>query len=374
MLKIVFVAGGTGGHINPALAVAGTILQHHPDAEISFIGNRRGMEANLVPRAGYDFYPIDVAGFQRKINFTNIKRNVVAFYDMFKSSAQTKKILKNLKPDVCVGTGGFTCGPVLRTAAKMGIKTATHESNAFPGLTTKALCKYVDEVMVSMPDAIKRLPENRTYTVTGTPVRTSLMNMTRTKAREELGLDDRPMILSLGGSLGADAVNNAVADVIAWHAKSGKYYHYHAYGKYGAFLVDLLHDKGIDFENMKNLRISDYIYDMDLCMAAADLVINRSGASTLSELEVQGKPSILIPSPNVAENHQFYNAKALADRGAAVIIEEKDLSGEKLVDVVKELIEDKSKLDEMSKAAKAMAIYDANERIYNVIMKLINSK
>lgn len=370
-MNIVFAAGGTGGHINPALAVAGTIKQRHPDAKISFIGNRTGMEANLIPREGYDFYPIDVAGFQRKINLTNIKRNIVAFYDMFKSTAQTKKILKELKPDICVGTGGFTCGPVLLAASRMGIKTATHESNAFPGKTTIALCRHVDEVMVSIPDAIKRLPDNRTYTVTGMPVRPSLVAMQKDEARRRLGLDDRPMILSLGGSLGADAVNKAVADVIAWHAHGKKYYHFHAYGKYGAFTVDLLHDKGVPFEDMDNLRISDYIYDMDLCMAAADLVINRSGASTLSELEVKGKPSILIPSPNVAENHQYYNAKALEDKGAAIIIEEKDLSGEKLVDTVKSLIDNPDKLKAMGENAKKLAIYDANERIYDVIMKLI---
>lgn len=370
-MNIVFVAGGTGGHINPAIAVAQTVLEHHPDAKISFIGNRKGMEADLVPRAGFDFYPIDVAGFQRKITLHNLKRNAVAFYDMFKSTVQSKKILQELKPDVCVGTGGFTCGPVLRQASKMGIKTATHESNAFPGATTKALCKYVDEVMVAVPDAIKRLPDNRSYTVTGTPLRTSLINTTRIQARQALGLDDRPMILSLGGSLGADAVNNAVADVIKWHAKSGKYYHFHAYGKYGAFMLDLLHDGGIDYENMPNLRISDYIYDMDLCMAAADLVINRSGASTLSELEAKGKPSILIPSPNVAENHQYYNAKALEDAGAAVLIEEKNLSGEKLIETVKSLIDNPDKLHEMSENAKKLAIYDANERIYSVIMRLI---
>lgn len=373
-MNIVFVAGGTGGHINPALAVAGTVLEHEPNAKISFIGNRKGMEADLVPRAGYDFYPIDVAGFQRKLSLNNIKRNCIAVYDMFKSTAQTKKILKELKPDICVGTGGFTCGPVLRAAAKMGIKTATHESNAFPGITTKALCKYVDEVMVSMPDAIKRLPDNRTYTVTGTPVRPSLMAMTKEQARAKLGLDNRPMILSLGGSLGADAVNKAVADLICAHAENNKYYHFHAHGKYGAFLLDLLHEKGLDFENCKNLRITEYIYDMDLCMAAADLVINRSGASTLSELEVKAKPSILIPSPNVAENHQYYNAKALADKGAAILIEEKDLKDNKLTKTALELIENKEKLNDMSKQAEKLAIYDANERIYSCIKKLVESK
>lgn len=374
-MKVVFVAGGTGGHINPALAVAGSLKEKYPDIKISFIGNRKGMEATLVPKMGYKFYPIDVAGFQRKISLNNIKRNAVAFYRMFKSTVQAEKILEILKPDIVVGTGGYTCGPVLRKAAKMGIKTATHEQNAFPGVTTKTLCKYVDEVMVAMPDAIKRLPDNRDYIVTGNPVRQSIVNTTKEEARKKLGLDNRPMILSLGGSLGARAVNEAVADLIGWHANTGKYYHFHAIGKYGVdWMPDLIRSKGVDFEKLDNIRVFEYIYDMDLCMAAADLVINRAGASTISELQVKGMPSILIPSPNVAENHQYYNAKTLSDNGAAILIEEKDLTGDKLIETVKSLIDDKEKLLQMSENAKKTAVFDANERICEVIVNLINNK
>ncbi len=375
-MNIVFVAGGTGGHINPALAVAGTIKEKYPDTKISFIGNRKGMEATLVPKAGYDFFPIDVAGFQRKISLNNIKRNVVAVYRMFQSTVQAEKILEILKPDVVVGTGGYTCGPVLRKAAKMGIKTATHEQNAFPGVTTKTLCKYVDEVMVAMPDAIKRLPDNRNYIVTGNPVRQSIIDTTKQEARKKLGLDmDKPMILSLGGSLGARAVNEAIAEVLGWHANSGKYYHFHAIGKYGVdWMPDLIRSKGVEFEKLDNLRISEYIYDMDLCMAAADLVINRAGASTISELQVKGMPSILIPSPNVAENHQYYNAKTLSDNGAAILIEEKDLTGESLINAIKSVIDDKEKLKQMGENAKKTAVFDANDRICDVIMNLYNSK
>lgn len=374
-MKVVFVAGGTGGHINPALAVAGSLKEKYPDIKISFIGNRSGMEATLVPKMGYKFYPIDVAGFQRKISLNNIKRNTVAFYRMFKSTVQAEKILEILKPDVVVGTGGYTCGPVLRKAAKMGIKTATHEQNAFPGVTTKTLCKYVDEVMVAMPDAIKRLPDNRNYIVTGNPVRQSIVNTTKQEARKKLGLDNRPMILSLGGSLGARAVNEAVAELIGWHANTGKYYHFHAIGKYGVdWMPDLIRSKGVDFEKLDNIKIFEYIYDMDLCMSAADLVINRAGASTISELQVKGMPSVLIPSPNVAENHQYYNAKTLSDNGAAILIEEKDLTGEKLIETVKSLIDDKEKLLQMSENAKKTAVFDANERICEVIVNLINNK
>ncbi|MBQ5590641.1 MAG: UDP-N-acetylglucosamine--N-acetylmuramyl-(pentapeptide) pyrophosphoryl-undecaprenol N-acetylglucosamine transferase, partial [Clostridia bacterium] len=305
----------------------------------------------------------------------NIKRNAVAVYKVFKSSVQSERILKELKPDVVVGTGGYTCGPVLRKAAKMGIKTATHEQNAFPGVTTKTLCKYVDEVMVAMPDAIKRLPDNRNYVVTGNPVRQSIIDTSREEARKKLGLDNRPMILSLGGSLGARAVNEAIADVLSWHANSKKYYHFHAIGKFGVdWMPDLIRSKGVDFENLDNLRISEYIYDMDLCMAAADIVVNRAGASTISELQVKGMPSILIPSPNVAENHQFYNAKTLSDNDAAILIEEKDLTGETLVNAIKSIIDDKEKLTQMGENAKKTAVFDANEKICEVIMNLYKSK
>ncbi len=374
-MHIVFAAGGTGGHINPAIAIAGTVRSKHPEAKISFIGNRTGMEATLVPKAGYDFYPIDVAGFQRKLSWTNIKRNVDALYKVFASTAQAGKLLRQLQPDLAVGTGGYVCGPVLRKAAKMGIKTATHEQNAFPGVTTKMLCKFVDAVMVAMPQAVSRLPQNRSYTVTGNPVRESMLHMTRAQARKALGLDDRPMILSCGGSLGARRINEAVAELLAWHANSGKYYHFHAIGKYGMdFMPKLIHSKGVDYEHLPNLRITEYIYDMDLCMAAADLVINRAGATTLSELQVQGKPSILIPSPNVAENHQYYNAKALADNGAAILIEEKDLTGQVLIEAVQALLEHPERLEQMHRQAAAMAVYDANERIYQVLMELLYDK
>lgn len=370
-MNIVFVAGGTGGHINPAIAIAGTIKQKHPNAKISFIGNRVGMEATLVPKEGYDFYPIDVAGFQRKLNFTNIKRNFAALYKMFGSTLQAEKLLLQLKPDVVVGTGGYTSGPVLRKAAKMGIKTATHEANAFPGITTKMLSKYVDEIMVAMPKVIEKLPKNKKYTITGNPVRQSILNITKAEARQALGLDDRPMILSLGGSLGAKPINQAVSELLAWHANSKKYYHFHSIGKYGmSYMPDLLKSKGVDYKSLDNLRITEYIYDMDICLAAADLVINRAGAITISELSVQGKPSILIPSPYVAENHQFYNAKTLSDNNAAVLIEEKDLNGKVLIETVNSLINDKEKLMEMSKNAQNVAVFDSNERIYKVIMEL----
>ncbi len=274
-MHILFAGGGTAGHINPAIAVAGYLKSRHPGAKISFVGTKSGMESELVPREGYDFYIVDVAGFQRKLNFTNLKRNFSAAAKLLGSSAQSKKLLQELAPDVAMGTGGYVSGPLLRKAAQMGIKTAIHEQNAFPGVTTKMLAPRVDAVMLAMPEAWRYLkpksaftdafPGDYSYTengcvITGNPVRESVMKMKKRDARQALGLDGRPMILSFGGSLGAKRLNETVAELLASHANSGKYYHYHAIGKYGMdWMPGLLHSKGVDYEinrvlNNKNLQ------------------------------------------------------------------------------------------------------------------------
>lgn len=367
-MHILFAGGGTAGHINPALAVAGYIREKHPDAHISYIGTADKLEAKLVPEKGYNFRTIDVAGFQRKLTVKNIGRNISAFKKMFTSSIAARKILKELQPDVVVGTGGYVSGPVLREAAKLGIKTAIHEQNAFPGVTTKMLAEKADAVMLAMPEAQKYLKLKKEPIITGNPVRRELFGISREQAREKLGLDNRPLILSFGGSLGARRINEAVTELIKWHNGSGKYYHIHGTGATGyATVLSNLESVG---KLADEIDIREYIKDMDVCMAAADLVICRAGAITLSELQVCGKPSVLIPSPYVAENHQYHNAMTLKKNSAAEVIEEKDLTSEKLIETVKTLLEDESGLIKMSNAAKSNAISDANERIYEVIMSL----
>ncbi len=371
-MKIVFACGGTGGHINPALAVAGYIKEKQPDCEISFIGNQNGMESRLVPAAGYDFYAIHVAGFQRKLSVKNIGRNVMAAGKAVTSTIEAGKILKQLSPDIVVGMGGYVSGPVLRKAHKMGMKTATHEQNAFPGMTTKMLVKDMDVVMLAMPAAMEHLPE-RHYVITGNPVRPSVLNMTKEHARAVLGVEpDAPFILSFGGSLGAECINRAVADVIQKHWNTGLYYHYHGTGKQAwPWMQELLREKGVDLSRAPKVRVTEYIHDMDLCMAAADVVISRAGAITLSEIEAQGKAAILIPSPYVAENHQYHNAMTLEKRGAALVIEEKDLTGALLSKKLSELLNDRNRLAEMGSAARNGAYVDANERIYKALLKLL---
>lgn len=369
-MHILFAGGGTAGHINPALAVAQYIAKKHPDAKISYIGKKGGMEENLVAAAGFDFYGIDVAGFQRKITPKNIIRNISAAEKAVTSSARSKKLLKNLAPDVVVGTGGYVSGPVLRQAAKLGIKTAIHEQNAYPGVTTKMLVPLVDTVMLAMAEAKTRLKLKKSPIVTGNPVREDFLTLSKQTSKNELNLPNLPVILSVGGSLGAAPINNAVLDLIEAKWQDNDILFMHATGKagYDAFVKELK-NRGVDI-GAPNLVIKDYINNMGQCMAAADLVIARAGAITLSELSVCGKPSILIPSPYVAENHQFHNAMSLKRASAAEVIEEKDLNGPKLIKTVENIIHNAPKLEQMGSAAKSKSISDASKRIYDEIMKL----
>lgn len=367
-MHILFAGGGTAGHINPALAVAGYIKEKHPDAKISYIGTAKKLEAKLVPEKGYDFYSIEVSGFQRSLSPISIAKNVKAAVNAVTASVKVRKLLRKLNPDLVVGTGGYVSGPVLREAAKMRFKTAIHEQNAYPGITNKMLSNSVDRVMLAMPEAKSRFKLNREPFITGNPVRQELTSISKSEARKKLGFDNRPVILSFGGSLGAQKINEAVTCLIKHHNGSGKYYHIHGTGKAGnAAMKEALKD----IKLAKEIDVREYITDMDVCMAAADIVICRAGAITLSELTVCRKPSILIPSPYVAENHQFHNAMTLKNAGAAEVIEEKELSGDKLIEVVEEILSDFSRLSSMSENAAAVAIDDANERIYEVLTQLL---
>lgn len=369
-MHILFAGGGTAGHINPALAVAGYIKEKHPDTKISYIGTAKKLEAKLVPEKGYDFYSIEVSGFQRSLTPVNIAKNVKAAVCAVTASIKARKLLKKLNPDLVVGTGGYVSGPVLSQAAKLGFKTAIHEQNAYPGMTNKMLCCDVDRVMLAMPEAEKRFKLNKKPDIVGNPVRPELTKISREEARKKLGFDRRPVILSFGGSLGAEKINRSIAELIKYHNDSGKYYHIHATGKVG---YEDMKNQLSDIKLSENIDLREYIRDMDVCMAAADIVICRAGAITLSELAVCRKPSILIPSPYVAENHQFHNAMTLKNVGAAEVIEEKELTGEKLISTVENMLSDNNKLETMSKNAKKIAIDDANERIYKVLMELVNS-
>lgn len=370
-MKIIFAAGGTGGHINPALASAGEIRERYPDAEILFIGTKTKMESKLVPQAGFDFKTIDISGFYRQLTLENIKRNIGTVFKLMRSSSQAKKIIKDFKPDVVVGFGGYVSGPVVRTAAKLGIKTAIHEQNAFPGITNKALSKLVTQVMLTTEKAEQYLNCKNPPVVTGLPVRGEMLKADRDFCRHQLGVkDDQILILSMGGSLGAETINKAMVKLISENAGNKKLYFLHAMGQYGLWVPDKLKENGVDCEKAQNVEIREYISDMEICMPAADIVICRSGASSIAEIQALGKASILIPSPNVAENHQYHNAMALVEKGAAKIIEEKDLTDDKLSELFKSYTEDPAEIEKVSSNAKAMALTDAKKKIADIIINL----
>ncbi len=371
-MNFVLACGGTGGHINPALAIAGELHRRHPGAVIRFIGNESGMEARLIPAAGYEIVPISVEGLRRSFSPKSIARNLSAVAKAASASRRCRQLLREWKPDAVIGTGGYVSGPVLRAAHQCGFKTATHEQNAYPGIATKMLAPYVDVVLLAMPKAEEFLPKGGRYVVTGNPVRHSIVEADRRAARSHFGMDDRPMILSFGGSLGARRINETVADLICDHCAQGTVYHYHGMGRDGAkWMPALLEEKGVHLPDYPQLRVTEYIHDMDLCLAAADLVICRAGATTLSELEVMGKPSILIPSPNVTENHQYHNAMTLVRRGAAVVIEEKELTSQRLIDEVRRLLQHPQQLRSMAAAAKQGVVGDASGLICDQIEALM---
>lgn len=372
-MKILFATGGTGGHINPALAIAGKIRERYGDeAEILFIGTPTHMETRLVPDAGFDLQTVDVRGFYRGLSWNNIKRDTAAVFKMFSSSSKAKKMIREFDPDVAIGFGGYVSGPVIRAAHKLGVPTAIHEQNAFPGITNKALAKQVDLVMLTSEDAAKRMECKNEPVITGLPVREEMVRADRSACRRQLGIpDDKILVLSMGGSLGADAINQAMIDLITAKKDDGDCCFIHSMGQYGSYVPERLKENGVDVENRDDIDLREYISDMEVCMPAADIVICRSGASSLYEIRALGKASILIPSPNVAENHQYYNAMELVNNDAARIIEEKELTGEKLLAMVNELVSDRETLHRIEENAKSMAILDATDRIADQLLGLI---
>ena len=373
-MKAVFVGGGTGGHVNPALSIASYLKKREPDAEILYIGAAGGIEERLVPEAGFPLKTITISGFQRKITPRNIRRNVKTVKNLFTSTTQAKRILSEFQPDICIGTGGYVSGPVIREAAKLKIPTVIHESNAYPGKTTKWLSRSVQAVMLAVPEAKQYFDKNVNSVVTGNPVREEILTAEDAASRKKLGLDERPLILSFGGSLGAQAINSAVIFMLQESAKEQKFQHIHGYGGHDSDFMKRLRKAGVNEEKNPQIRAVSYLYDMPACLAAADLVICRSGAMTLTEIEAKGKASILIPSPNVAENHQFHNANTLVQKGAAKMLEEKNLSGESLWQMTKSLLENPIELRRLGENAHKIQDFDANARIYREMKRAIKMK
>ena len=371
-MRVIMTGGGTGGHVNPAIAIANTIKRNDPDTEILFVGTERGIENKLTAAEGYPIKHVEIRGFRRSLSLSNIK----AAYLAFVSPLRAKKIVKEFKPDIVIGTGGYVCWPVLVAASKMGIPTAVHESNAYPGVAVRKLQSYVDRIWLNFEESAKHLTAKDKIKHVGNPLRTSFGSVSREKARKELGIEGKydHYILSYGGSMGAEKVNDACLELMRELGRDNvKILHQHATG---AIEWEEAKAKFKDFglEGRENLMLSEYIYDMPLRMAAADIVISRAGAMTVSELAMMKKTSIMIPSPNVTNNHQYKNAKVIADMGGTVLLEEKELTDGRLKKEVEKLLSDEDKRRRMGDAISHFADLDANKLIYEEILKLVKSE
>ena len=372
MMKVVIAAAGTGGHINPGIAIANKIMEKEPDSTIIFIGTPRGLENDLVPRAGYELKTIDAYGINRKINLDNIKR----LYKTTKSVEEAKKILKEFKPDVVIGTGGYICVSVGIAANRLKIPIVLHESNAFPGVAIKLLSKKAKAVLLGFEDAKTRLPKAKNVVVTGTPTKIKSSKLTdeeKANLRSALMLkNELPLVLVFGGSQGARSINNAIIGIIE-NKLNKNYQIIWAAGK-GNFenIKQQLAEKNMDIDNIENAKIMPYIYNMQEVMETSDLVVSRSGAMTITEISNLAKPAIFIPFPFATENHQEYNARVLEKVGAAKIILDKNLNYKNLNDTIELMVENKEQLKEMGKKAGKIANTNVEENIYNEIRNILS--
>ncbi len=361
-MRVICAGGGTAGHINPALAIASEIAGRQPESKFLFIGTKKGMETTLVPKAGYDIQYIDTEGFSRSLTPSNIKVIIKAGLSVFKA----KKIIKTFKPDIVIGTGGYVSGPVLFAASMLKIPTLIHEQNVFAGMTSRMLSGRVDTTCISFAESEKSFPKAKKIVLTGNPVRSALFKTDKKSARRALGIDQKPFIVSFGGSLGAKTINNACVRFI----KSGAAGCNMLFATGTANYDEVMKELGTVPDNVK---VVPYIYDMENVINAADLLICRAGAITVSEITALGKASVLIPSPNVTDNHQYYNAKAVADANAAVLITEQQLAEnpDALNKKTAELISDRAALCEMERNSEKCGIKDGCDRIYNEVIKLV---
>ena len=372
-MRFVFTCGGTAGHINPAIAVAGRLRELLPDSEFLFLGAEGKMEMQLVPMAGYDIKPLKITNISRGKSLKALLHNIQTLKNVAEATRETKKILKDFKPDVVIGTGGYVCYPVLMAAAKMHIPTAVHESNAVPGLTTKMLAGHVDKIMVGFEESRQYYKNPERVEVTGTPVRGEFSCYTRDSAKAQLGLPaDKPLVVSVWGSLGAGHMNKIVTEMIPKLRGQDDFRLIHSAGSmYYKEVCEKLSETAPDHGEY-GVDVKEYIYDMPRVMAAADLIMCRAGASTLAELTYMGKPVIIVPSPNVTNNHQEKNARVLERAGGAKVLLEGEFDADSLLSELKTLLADEEKLSSMSRAMRSLAVPDATEKICGIILDLLH--
>lgn len=376
-MRVIFTCGGTGGHINPAIAVAKVLKLRRPDSEILFVGAKGEMEEKLVPREGFRLQTMEISSYERKLTPKNIVHNIKALYRVYSSRRKANKIIADFKPDVIVGTGGYASYPMLRQGARKGIPTAVHEANAMPGLTTRMVADDAESIMVCFEDSKVHYKHPERVEVVGMPVREEFIYTKRADARKRLNIPEGALlIVSAWGSLGAREMNKKIADFIRCEAADGApFCHVHATGSYGwRWMPELVKELGVDLSEYPQIDLREYIYNMPDLMAAADLMISRAGASSLNEIAAAGVPCIIVPSPNVTDNHQDKNARVLERRGAAVVLTEAECTGESLYRTAKELLNDRARCAAMRSALHSLAVVDSAERIYETVLKLAKAR
>ena len=370
-MKVIIAAAGTAGHINPGLAIANKIKEEEKASDIMFIGTTRGLENDLVPRAGYKLKTIDAYGLSKEISIKNIKKMIKTLKGYF----EAKKIIKEFNPDIVIGTGGYICGATISAAHSLKIPTMLHESNAFPGKAVKMLAKKTDTILISFEDAKSRIKNAKRIVYTGTPVKIRKKEYSKDeklKIINELGLKEtKPIVLIFGGSQGAQKINESILGIIE-NKLNKEYQIIWATGpKQYDIIKEKLEDRNININYVENIKIVPYIYNMEEMMNVADLIVARAGAMTVTEIANLGKPSILIPLPNVSHNHQLYNAKVLENVGAATIVLNDELTGEKLNSEIDNIVLNKEKMLNMGKDALKVSVSNVEEKIYNEIKRLV---
>lgn len=373
-MNLIFTCGGTAGHINPAIAVANMLKERHPYCNILFIGASGHMEEKLVPQAGYEVRCLPGTGLSRKLTLAAMKQNAYAVKCVLDSVKACKRIFREFRPDAVIGTGGYASFPALYAAQSMGIPTCVHESNAVPGITTKLVAKRADRVLVAFEESVQYYHHPEKMEVVGMPVRREFLFETKEDAREALNIRG-PLVVSAFGSQGAKVMNETIADMMVLEKKDGfPFHHIHATGSFGKeWMPKRVKDNGVDYEKVENIDIREYIYDMPVLMAAADVVIGRAGSATCNEIAAAGIPCILIPSPNVTNNHQERNARLLESGGGAVVLLEKDCTPEKLYGIIRELLDDRTRREIMSRKLHGMVRLDAAEAICAIVEELSRS-
>ena len=370
-MNLIFTCGGTAGHINPAIAIANMMKERYPDAKILFIGATGHMEEKLVPQAGFEVKCLPGSGLSRKMNLAGIKKNVHAVKCVLDAVKECKRTFREFQPDVVIGTGGYASFPALYAAQSMGIPTCVHESNAVPGVTTKMAANKASRVLVAFEESAKYYKQPHKVEVVGMPVRREFLYTTKEQARRELGLTGH-VVVSAFGSQGAKVMNETMADMMLLEQKDGfPFHHIHATGSFGKeWMPKRVQANGVDYENIDALDIREYIYNMPTVMAAADIIIGRAGSATCNEIAASGTPCILIPSPNVTNNHQEKNARVLEEGGGAVVVLEKDCSPEKMYELIRALLDDEARREEMSRKLHTMVHLNSTEQICDIVEQL----